>query len=239
MGTTMKKAAILAAGEGSRLKSLSSFKPMVMINGQPLLEITLSNLQLHQFQQIVLIFNELEKTMDLTQIPSLKTLPIEYFYKTTKSSMHSLYEVVQRLELKDDEHFFVSMVDSIVKPEHIENFYQFCSTLHAHESALMVTSHIEDEKPLTLKINADKTITGFQVPIDKDVYVTSGIYYFSTKTLPLLFQMIEEGHDKMRNFLTELIVQNHTLRAFVVDKTLDIDRPEDIQSVELFLKEGW
>lgn len=232
----MKKAAILAAGEGSRLKSLSPFKPVLKVQGVALLELTLKNLQFHHFDKISLIFNESEKEMDFSLLPSLKILPIDYFFKTTKSSMHSLHEVSKKLEIKPGEHFFVSMVDSIVMPKDITEFYQFCEKLKSNESALMVTPFIEDEKPLTLKINDNNYITEFQCPITSGTLITSGIYYFSSDVLPLLSSMIENGQDKMRNFLTELVKQNHKIKAFIVDKTLDVDRPEDIKSVEKFLQ---
>ncbi len=233
----MKKAAILAAGEGSRLKEINSFKPIVKINGTPLLELTLRNINRHDFKMISIIFNEAQREMDLALLPSLKKEGINYFFKSTPSSMHSLYEVSQRLEIKTGEHFFVSMVDSIVPIADIHNFQQFCQTIPSDESALLVTSYIEDEKPLTLRINAQGNVTDFQCPVSEGVLITSGVYYFSYKVLPLLNDMIKQGHTKMRNFLTELVKSNHMIKVFQVKKTLDIDRPEDIESAEAFLLE--
>lgn len=233
----MKKAAILAAGEGQRLKALCPFKPIVKVNGKALLELTIENLQFNNFDRIVLIFNEDEKAMDLSLLPSLKKLSIEYFFKTTKSSMHSLYEVQKRLDLKPDEHFFCTMVDSIVPQKSIEAFHLFCQTIAPHESAIMVTPYIEDEKPLTVAIDGHNYVTEFQCPITEGTLITSGIYYLSAQSMPLLESLIANGQDKMRNFLTQLVKNNHPIKVFIVDKTLDIDRPEDIASVEAFLKE--
>lgn len=235
----MKKAAILAAGEGSRMKEIDSFKSIVKINGTPLLELTLKNLFCHDFNQICIIFNEAHQGLDLSSLPSLKKKEIDYFFKSTPSSMHSLYEVGLRLELEanKNEHFFVSMVDSIVFPRDARHFHQFCQTIKDDESAIMATTYIEDEKPLTLKMNQEGTITEFQCVVSEGVLVTSGVYYFSSQVLPLLAKMISEGHSKMRNFLTELVHQHHTIKVYQVAKTLDIDRPEDIQSAQCFLKE--
>ncbi len=234
----IKKAALLAAGDGTRLLTISPFKPIVPVNGIPLLELTLKNLQFNQFNKISLIFNENEKAMDLTLLPSLKTLNIDYFFKATISSMHSLFEVSQKLEIKTGEHFFVSMIDSILRPKEAQEFHKFCTSLNFDESAIIVTSFIEDEKPLTLKADQNGYITEFQCAIDDDVLITSGVYYFSSDVLPLLDEMILAGQTKMRNFLTELVKRNHKIKIFKIAKTLDVDRPEDIVSAEKYLLEN-
>lgn len=233
----MKKAGILAAGNGTRLKAITPYKPIVKINGTSLLELTFNNLCFNKFDQVEIIFNEEEKNMNLDEIPSLKTAGIKYFYKSTLSSMHSLYEVSLRLNLKPGEHFFVSMVDSIVPKSDAKNFHVFCQSIKDDESAILATTYVEDEKPLTLKINAEGFVTEFQSPLDADIMITSGVYYLSEKTLPILYEMIENNQTKMRNFLIELINRNHKIKVFKVNKTLDIDRPEDVKSAEDFLKE--
>lgn len=233
----MKKAAILAAGEGSRLRVVSPYKPIVQIHGTALFELTLSNLQFKNFDRIAAIFNEDEKAMDLSLLPGLKRLSIDYFFKTTLSSMHSLFEVFNRLEVNPKEHIFVSMVDSIIRPQDMILFHEFCANLNSDESAIIVTPHIEDEKPLTLKIDSQGYVIEFQCPIEKDTLVTSGVYYLSGSTMPLLTKKIESGQTKMRNFLMDLVLEKHKIKVFKINKTLDIDRPEDIVSAENFLKE--
>lgn len=232
----MKKAAILAAGEGSRLKSVTNFKPLANINGTPLLELTLQNLHFHDFSSTHIIFNREEKSMDMKRLPSLMQRHIHYFFKTTPSSMHSLYEVAKKLKLMPDEHFFVSMVDSIVQPEDSRKFLQFCSTLPVDQSAILVTRYIEDEKPLTVRANGAGFVESFQVPVDENTLVTSGVYYFSSNVVSVLEELIREGQSKMRNFLSALIEKNYKIKIFEVQKTLDIDRPEDILSANEFLK---
>ena len=231
----MKKAAILAAGEGYRLKSIANFKPLAYINGTPLLELTLQNLHFHDFSSTHIIFNNEEKSMDMKKLPSLMQRHIHYFFKSTPSSMHSLYEVAKKLKLIPGEHFFVSMVDSIVSPEDSRKFLKFCSTLSTDESAILVTKYIDDEKPLTLKADNEGYVSKFQCSVDPDTFITSGVYFFSSNIFPPLEEMIRAGQDKMRNFLTTLIEKNYRIRIFEVHKTLDIDRPEDILSASEFL----
>lgn len=231
----MKYSAILAAGEGSRLRELKTFKPIVKINGTPLIKLTLTNLQFDTFQNICIIFHEDQQQMDLASLQSVNKASLDIFFKTTKSSMHSLYEIMERIKLTKSEHLFVSMVDSIVKPKDAKNFIQFCHSIKPLESAIMVTSFVDDEKPLTVKANKLGLITEFQCPLEDGVLITSGVYYFSENVRDILKNLIEGGHFKMRNFLTELVKRKHPIHVFVVDKSLDIDRVEDIKNAELFL----
>lgn len=234
----MKKAAILAAGNGERIRSISPFKPIVKINGMPLLELTIKNLNLLNFKTVAIIFNEQEKVMDLSELPSLTYPHVNFFFKSTPGSLHSLYEVSQKLAPKIGEHLFVSMVDSVVVPSEAVKFHQFCLSLKQDESAILATSYIEDEKPLTLEVDSEGYVKIFQCPLCEGVLITSGVYYFSAKALLLLSSMIDEGHVKMRTFLAELVKRNHKIKVYESPKTLDIDRPEDIRSAEIFLKEN-
>lgn len=232
----IKKAAILAAGEGSRIKSISEFKPIVKINGIPLLELTFTNLNFNNFKKTYIIFNEDEKKMDLSKLDCLKSKKTNYFFKNTESSLHSLFEINEKLKISSLDHYFVSMVDSIVRPEDGVKFYEFCNTLEPDESAILVTNFIEDEAPLTLKINSQGYVTEFQCPIEEGTLITSGVYCLSGNLTPLLKKLIEKNQKKMRTFLTEAILQNFKIKAYKLEKTLDIDRPEDIDSAEIFLK---
>jgi NDP-sugar pyrophosphorylase family protein len=232
----MEKAAILAAGEGSRLKQISPYKPIVKIYGNALLEIVIKNLQMKNFKEVQIIFNDDEINMDLKVLPSLKYKNIKYFYKSTSSSMHSLNEVIKKIHLKKNEHLFVSMVDSIVLPKDITNFFHFCKSIKSNESAIIATGYIDDENPLTLKLDNDNYVSEFQCGVEDNVYITSGVYYFSGEIIPILSDSINSGQTKMRNFLTDLISQNHKIKVFLIDKTIDIDRPCDIKEAENFLR---
>ena len=232
----IKKAAILAAGEGARLKSIIRFKPIVKINGRPLLEIMLSNLAQIKVHETCVIFNEDEKEMDLAELPSLHLPNINYFFKTTSSSLHSLLEVNLKLKISEQEHYLISMVDSIILPGEICEFYHFCQSLKADESAIIATNFIDDESPLTLEINEQDYITEFQSPVTEATLITSGFYCFSGNLTHLLEELILANKSKMRNFLAEAIKRGFKIKVFKSKKTLDVDRPEDIETAANFLR---
>jgi NDP-sugar pyrophosphorylase family protein len=227
---------ILAAGEGTRLQSVAPFKPLIRVGGIPLIERTLQMVAGEDVEKITIIFNELEKEMDLSQIPALRDRRVNYFFKSTPSSLHSLYEVMQRSTVAEDEHILFSMVDSILKPQDYFAFAKYCNSLGKGENAVLTTSYIEDEKPLTLSLEeGSDRVLQFQIPLDQARLITSGMYCFSGSALKYMQKCIDDGVMKMRNFLTFLVESGVTVRSFEVEKTLDIDRPEDIISAEKFL----
>ncbi len=226
---------ILAAGEGSRLKSVAPFKPLIKVGNIPLLERTLAMVKRVRPEKITIIFNELEREMDFSLLPSLNEKNITYFFKTTPSSLHSLYEVMRRSNIAADQHIIFSMVDSILRPEDFDYFAKKCQQLAVGESAVMTTSYIEDEKPLTLQVDTQQRVVAFQTPLEESTLITSGMYCFAGSSIDLMQKCIDEGVMKMRNFLTRLVEQGNVVRSIEVKKSLDIDRPEDIVSAERFL----
>ena len=237
------KIGILAAGKGSRLKDIASYKPLVPVAGVPLLERTMAALSKAfansgSKEDIVIIFNEDELQMDFSLLPSLQPENVRYFFKSTPSSMHSLYEVMKRAEVKPGQHLFVTMVDSIICPDDFRAYVETCEKLPAGHSSVLITSFVEDEKPLTVGLGKDGTVEAFQVVMETGVPVTSGVYCFSAEVWPHLADCVARGEMKMRNFLKSLVDHGHIITTFQVDKTLDVDRPEDIKAAEDFLGQG-
>lgn len=226
---------ILAAGEGSRLQAVAPFKPLIKVGGVPLIERTLKMVGEASPERIMIIFNELEKSIDFSTLPMTQKSNTDYFFQTTPSSLHSLYEVMKRSNVSEDDHIIFSMVDSILKQDDFNNFYKYCSQLARGEHAVLTTTFIEDEKPLTLQLGEGDKIEAFQTPLEESTLITSGMYCFSGQALYLMKKCVDDGVMKMRNFLTLLVTEGETVRSFEIEKSLDIDRPEDIKSAEKFL----
>jgi NDP-sugar pyrophosphorylase family protein len=231
----MNFSAILAGGEGSRLTGLTSFKPLLKINGIPLLEYQLKRLLIVTSQKCTVLLNEKGQKENLNCVPSLANNQVHYFFKSPPSSLHSLYEVSKKTSVKSADHLFITMVDTIIKEEDFKKFTDFCKTLPTNQSAVLTTSYIEDEKPLTVEVDQNNNITKFQIPVNDARLITSGMYYLSGTLLNSLERCLAEGTSKMRNFLAWAIVNGHPIKSFEVEKTLDIDRPEDLTSAMDFL----
>lgn len=208
---------------------------MVGVGGKVLLEHSLTQLSPLGFERFHIIFNDKERAMTLDEAPSVHSSKVSYFFKSTASSLHSLYEVSLRINLAGETHYFISMIDSIVRSVDLQAFAKFCHNLAPDQSAILTTRFIEDEKPLTVAVNKTNQVAAFQVPLGQDSIVTSGVYCLSNQALRELQTCVQAGVSKMRNFLTYLVLHGHCIKAFTVDQTLDIDRPEDIRSAEKFL----
>ena len=233
----MKYSAILAGGEGSRL-SEEGFKPLVKIGNDTLLELSLKRLLKITDKKTFILFNEKGREYNLGKIGALNDQKIEYFFESPPSSLHSIYQIFKRFSKRDDcDHLLVSMIDTIIKEKDFNNFISFCETLKEHESAIITTNHIDDERPLTLNTNKKGKITAFQVPVKDDTQVTSGIYYLSFRSLNNIEKCLHNNIERMRNFLKWLVDDGQTIYAFNVAKTIDVDRPSDIKAAQGFLNE--
>ena len=87
------KAGIIAAGEGSRLKSegITPPKPLVKVSGIPLIERLILSYIRVGISEIVCIVNE--ASLDVREFVEAKQfpVPVKFIVKTTPSSMHSLF----------------------------------------------------------------------------------------------------------------------------------------------------
>ena len=140
------------------------------------------------------------------------------------------------------------MVDTVLKKEDLQSFLKFCSREHQGKTQLLVTPFVEDEKPLVVKVDGNRNEKQSEIvqiggTFEAGDVVTSGMYCFS----PLVFDLFkgqskdQENQDlknmnKMRNFLNFLLQNGFKMSSFRVEKTIDIDHPEDIKTAENFLK---
>ncbi len=231
---------IIAAGDGSRLfeEGLQINKPLLPINGQPMIERLLDILNSVGFNQYNIITKDTNTDVIylLEGLKQSKGLNINILKKTTASSMHSLYEL---LKVSNNYPFFLFTVDSIFSTLEFKNFINFCNTNRDKYSAVIaVTSYIDDEKPLY--VSSESTfITGFH-DMNSDDYtlITSGMYYFNYDVLNIISKQVESGNTKLRNFLRSIIVNDLKVGYFEFSKTIDVDHIADIQKAEAFLKDN-
>lgn len=177
------KYAIIAAGEGSRLASegIGEPKPLVRINGEPLVDRLIRVFMDNNATEILVICNNLTPLVSdhLAAIQrqglSGHRVPLRYVVKTTPSSMHSFYELSNLMT--DKEPFVLTTVDTIFREDDFRRYVEhFSSNIAAAGGALHsssnngedgidglmgVTDYIDDEKPLYVGTDAQMNITGF------------------------------------------------------------------------------
>ena len=231
------KFAIIAAGEGSRLaqEGVQLPKPLVTINGEPMLERLIRIFADNGAEEVVIIVNQLHPQTEtfVRKMMAEKQNNIRLIVKSTPSSMHSFYEISKYLE---DAPFCLTTVDTIFREDEFEDYINQFKASEA-DGMMAVTDFIDDEKPLYVATNSQLGITGFHDADQGDKYISGGIYCLKPHTLSTLHRCIDEGKSRMRNFQRTLIEDGWQLRAVPFSKILDVDHASDIEKAERFLNE--
>lgn len=237
------KFAIIAAGEGSRLaqEGINAPKPLVVVDGLPLIDRLIGVFMDCGADEIVVICNQLTNLVGqhLSDIQSNglggRHIPLRYVAKTTPSSMHSFHELSSLL---GNAPFCLTTVDTIFRPEEFKAYIAaFRQAIDNGMDGLMgVTDYIDDEKPLYVETDSDMNITAFLDQSDTCKYISGGIYGLTHNAIDTLNASMARGESRMRNFQRALIADGRKLRAYAFSKVLDIDHASDIEKAEEFLK---
>ena len=231
------KFAIIAAGEGSRLASegVKAPKPLIEIQGVPIIERLVKIFTRHGATEISIIVNE-QQPQTLALLQKLQqTLPINIVVKDTPSSMHSMHALTPHLH--GDEKFCLTTVDTLFHEEEFSRYIKAFEESTA-DGLMAVTDYIDDEKPLYVATNEELGITAFlDTAGNATRYISGGIYGLTPKALTTLERCMAEGTARMRNFQRGLIADGLTLKAFPFEKIIDIDHAEDIEKAEKFLSQ--
>jgi NDP-sugar pyrophosphorylase family protein len=229
--------AIIAAGEGSRLvqDGVKLPKPLVELNDIPLIDRLVAIFCRNNAESVSIIINE-EMTEVRQHIEALPvTIPLHLVVKSTPSSMHSFYELSRFLR---GNKFCLTTVDTVFKEEEFAAYIRNFENDTTFDGWMAVTDYIDDEKPLYVSID-EKTmqIDNFSDTSEgKENAVSGGIYGLTPAALHTLDRCMEKGMSRMRNYQRQLIADGLKLKACPFSKIVDVDRAEDIQKAEAFLK---
>lgn len=230
------KFAIISAGEGSRLSQEGVVlpKPLVPLNGTPMIDRLVHIFAQNGAEQVVIIVNN-EVRLTKEHVLALKEtseVPVEVIVKTTPSSMHSFYELSRYL--KDDK-FCLTTVDTIFREDEFSSFIQAFKDSDL-DGMMAVTDYIDDEKPLYISTDDSLNITGFHDEATSACrYISGGIYCLTPKAIVTLEGCMEKRMSRMRNFQRQLVADGLQLKAYPFSKILDVDHASDIVKAEAFL----
>ena len=239
--------AIIAAGEGSRLKDegIAVPKPLVGIGGERLIDRLLRIFVDNGADDIVVICNDrsplVADRLRSVQRSGLcgRAVPLRFIVGSTPSSMHSLYAMSGMLA---GEPFVLTTVDTVFDER---EFSRYVAVFRRSADCLMgVTDYVDDEKPLYVGVDDDMTVTGYYDSAPGATrrgrfqsrpfgpYVSAGIYGLQPSALAVLERCIRRGEARMRNFQRALLREGETLRAFAFSHVFDIDHASDITKAE-------
>lgn len=228
--------AIIAAGEGSRLaqEGVSLPKPLVRLNGEPMLRRLIGIMMECNPESLSIIVNE-QMTEVREFVESLELpVPLHLVVKSTPSSMHSFWEVSRAFPSTGK--FVLTTVDTIFREDEFRDYVKAFEESDDADGYMVVTSFIDDEKPLYIDVDDDMWITAFRdAPFDGVRYISGGIYGLTPPALDVLDRCMKEGVSRMRNYQRALVEAGLKLRAYPFMKIVDVDHAGDIATAEAFI----
>lgn len=225
--------AIIAAGEGSRLKEegITAPKPLVKINGETLLERLIRIFLNNHAESISLIINEEMKEVQEFVAQIKLPVPFHCVVKSTPGSMHSFAALAPYL---NSGKFILTTVDTIFHENEFANYVGTFESDDTLDGLMAVTDYIDDEKPLYISTDKALTITGFHDKNTDCKYISGGIYGLMPNAINVLHHCMENGKLRMREFQRELVYSGLNLKAMPFSKIIDVDHAGDIQKAEEF-----
>lgn len=226
------RAAIIAAGEGSRLSGAGAVKPLVPVAGRPLVHWVVDGLVAAGAKTITVLTNSRGGGVAPSLAAAFPATKFDFVRADTASSFESFRLVSLRLAENEGE-FLVSTTDALMRPDDAVRFAAECRRSGA-DAGLALTAHVDDEKPLWADVDASGRVTALGDAAQRRDAVTCGLYYMTRGAAALLPPAA--SHSRLRDFLARLAAEAN-VRGVVLSKSLDVDRPEDLAAAETFLTE--
>lgn len=227
--------AIIAAGQGSRLaqEGANVPKPLVTLNGEPLIGRLLRIFTQNNAESISVIVNEEAKEVR-SYLESLAVdCELNVVVKTTPSSMHSFYELSKVMK---QGRFCLTTVDTVFREDEFAEFIKNFEELEEYDGLMAVTPFVDDEKPLYVEVDEDKNIKAFlDERVSEGLLVSGGVYALGDEAREVLADCVEKGVHRMRNYQRALLMSGLKLKAHSIDKIIDVDHVSDIASAEELL----
>lgn len=227
------RAAIIAAGEGSRLAASHPglVKPLVPIAGTPLCHWVARGLREAGVREVTVLFNSRGRAARASLEKAFPDMSWTFLEADTASSWES-FRLVSKKAAAQSEDFIVSTVDSLIPADQTAHFIARCRPSGAG-AALALTSFVDDEKPLWADLEADGRVSALGPKARRKELVTSGLYYLTARVSERMPQAA--AHASLRAYWGGLLDGGEKILGVTLSKTIDVDRPEDIGVAENFL----
>lgn len=224
---------IIAAGEGIRLRKegISLAKPLVEINGTPLIQRIIDIAYKYGAASVTCIINEESEELEKYLINNNSSQPFNLIVKSTPSFFHSFQQASRFLEPP----FLLTTTDSVFRENEFAEFLKYSMNMNQADAVLAVTDFIDDEKPLYAEVEEDSRIVSL-IDKNKDYeFVTGGLYLFKKDIKKYIDEAAEQGVNRLRNFLRYLLQREMRMFAYPFSKIIDVDHAADIKTAEEFL----
>jgi NDP-sugar pyrophosphorylase family protein len=146
--------------------------------------------------------------------------------------MESLFALRPHL---NDEPFLLLTVDAVFGPTLLPSFLDQAARFRDADGVLGVHEFIDDEKPLRVALDESRRIVALAEDAAGSPVITAGLYVLSPRIFAEVEAARRENFTALRQFLRHLVRQDYRLYGAPVEKTVDVDRPEDIAVAEAFI----
>lgn len=232
---------IIAAGEGSRLaqEGIDVPKPLVEIEGKPMVGRLIDLFTECGAESVNIVVNDrmTEVLRYLENFVMPAGVPLNIKVKTTPSSMHTFHELSTMMRGKG--RFIATTVDTIFRREDFSRYAEaFRNAPEEVDGMMAMTRFIDDEKPLYIEVDADSRIKAFRdTPWPGAEFISGGIYGLDRKAFGVLYECMERGVSRMRNFQRALVEAGLMLKGYPMGKIMDVDHAADLEAARRFLAE--
>lgn len=223
---------VIAAGEGSRLRSAGFAvpKPLVPVAGTTLIERVIGNFLAAGIGSLVIIFNE-EYGRECERLVRSRfpDVDIEVVIKTTASSLESFLTIAERIKPGPA---LISTVDAWCSPNDFKAFVEEAARGAPDATVLAVTPFVADERPLWALLDQSgrvKSLGG-----DSGTMVTAGMYLMSERVRRL---SVPKGLGRLRDYLSWLVASGEPVFGIPIQSVVDVDRGEDVPLAEAVARE--
>jgi NDP-sugar pyrophosphorylase family protein len=219
------RAAILAAGEGSRLAAsgVAAPKPLVPIDGEPMIVRLARQLRDTGARETVVLVHP--RAADAARLLEEAGLDVRVRCETTPGSFHSLCALLPALA---GEPFLLCLVDSVLETSELRRFV--CAAASSPAATwLGVTSFVHDESPLRVLVGPDGRVGAVGTPqAASSPWVTGGVYWFGEGVAERAAEARASGVLRLRHFLSRLVEAGPGVRAQDLGRVVDVDTAADL-----------
>jgi NDP-sugar pyrophosphorylase family protein len=222
------KGAILAAGEGKRLRALLGNlpKPLLRIGDKTLIDRQIELLSNEALDEIVIVIREEAFEIKRYIVQKEHRVPIRIIEKNTNAGMFSFLELEPYMK---DTPFFLFTIDTICKKEEAISFMNFCkNTRDPMDIIVGITSFIMDEKPVYVNIDEKNRVKALGRGIGASRFVTSGLYYCSPSIFREKEFALNEKVQHLSDFFGYVVNKRYKVMAYHLGKVIDVDDENDV-----------
>ena len=233
------KAGILAAGRGERLRTKSGeLKPLVKVANETLIERVLNSMAETGANEVTVIINEDSPAVRDHVTKREWPFALRWIIETTPTSMHSFLRLVETLAADGSTGpFLISTVDTVAGAQAYARFLAEAQRREHASVIFALTPPGDDETPLLVQMAPeDSRVVAIGEIAAPSEYATAGIY----AVRPIILREAEaarrDGIDALRKFFGRLLERGYPLAGIPILRSIDVDRPADIETAEAFLR---